>query len=129
MDQAPSGTPESLIQATTYSSDAWLKMPSNSRTKPSWEPTAAHTPLADATDTTCGSLADLLRENQIIGANELAPGENHRYLTEFGGAAVYAHEHPPLDRRLIANEIPQAVDQMRAMVDAARESWCGYGGK
>ena len=67
-------------------------------------------------------LTDLLRENQIIGANELAPGENHRYLTEFGGAAVYAHEHPPLDRRLIANEIPQAVDQLRAMVDATRAS-------
>ena len=67
-------------------------------------------------------LTDLLRENQIIGANELAPGENHRYLTEFGGAAVYADEHPPLDRRLIANEIPEAVDQLRAMVDSARQS-------
>ncbi len=67
-------------------------------------------------------LTDLLRENQIIGVNELAPGESHCYLTEFGGAAVYAHERPPLDRRLIANEIPQAVDQLRAMVDDARES-------
>lgn len=67
-------------------------------------------------------LTDLLRENQIIGANELAPGENHRYLTEFGGAAVYAAEHPPLDRRLIANAIPPAVDQLRAMVDRARQS-------
>ena len=67
-------------------------------------------------------LTDLLRENQIIGANELAPGENHRYLTEFGGAAVYADEHPPLDRRLIANDIPEAVDQLRAMVDSTRQS-------
>ncbi len=67
-------------------------------------------------------LTDLLRENQILGANELVPGENHRYLTEFGGAAVYAREHPPLDRRLIASEIPQAVDLLRAMVDAARDS-------
>ncbi len=65
-------------------------------------------------------LAELLRENQIIGANEIAPGENHRYLTEFGGAAVYAHEHPPLDRRLIADEIPQAVEQLRDMVNDAR---------
>lgn len=65
-------------------------------------------------------LADLLRENQVIGATELAPGENHRYLTEFGGAAVYAHEHPALDRRLIANEIPQAVEQLRALVDGVR---------
>lgn len=67
-------------------------------------------------------LADLFRENQIIGANELAPGENHRYLTEFGGAAVYAHEHPSLDRRLIANEIPRAVEQLRDMVDDTRNS-------
>jgi hypothetical protein len=67
-------------------------------------------------------LTDLFRENRIIGANELAPGENHRYLTEFGGAAVYAHEHPPLERLLIANEIPQAVDRLRAMVDAVRQS-------
>ena len=67
-------------------------------------------------------LTDLLRENQIIGANELAPGESHRYLSEFGGAAVYAHEHPPLDRRLIAYEIPLAVNQLRAMVDDARQN-------
>ena len=66
-------------------------------------------------------LTDLLRENQIIGANELAPGENHRYLTEFGEVAVYANDHPPLDRRLIANEIPEAVDQLRAMVDITRQ--------
>ena len=67
-------------------------------------------------------LTDLLRENQIIGADEPAPGENHRYLTEFGGAAVYAHEHQSLDRRRIANEIPQAVGQLRAMVDDVREN-------
>ncbi|MDE2787402.1 MAG: nucleotidyltransferase domain-containing protein [Chloroflexota bacterium] len=67
-------------------------------------------------------LTDLLRENQIIGADELAPGENHRYLTEFGGGAVYAREHPPLDRRLIAREIPQAVAQLRTMVDDTRHS-------
>ena len=67
-------------------------------------------------------LTDLLRENQIIGVNELAPGENHRYLTEFGGAAVCADEHPPLDRRLIADEIPEAVLQLRNMVDSTRES-------
>ena len=67
-------------------------------------------------------LTDLIRENQIVGADESAPGENHRYLTEFGGAAVYVREHPPLDRRLIANEIPQAVDQLRAMVEDIRES-------
>ena len=26
------------------------------------------------------------------------PGEEHRYLTEFGGAALYSHEHLPLDK-------------------------------
>ena len=67
-------------------------------------------------------LTNLLRENQIIGANQLAPGENHRYLTEFGGAAVYADEHPQLDKQLIANDIPAAVDRLRAMVDSARQS-------
>ena len=94
-------------------------MPSNSRTRPSWEPTDANIPSAAATGHNLRLLTDLLWENEIIGANELAPGENHHCLTEFVGAAVYAHEHPALGRRLIANEVPQAVDQLRAMVDDA----------
>ena len=65
-------------------------------------------------------LTELFREHEIIGRDEEAPGENHRSLTEFGGAAVYAHEHPPLDRRLIAEDIPDAVAQMREMVENAR---------
>ena len=64
-------------------------------------------------------LADLLRENQIIPLTEEAPGENHLYLTEFGGAALYAHEHPPLDRRIIAAEIPAAVAALRKMAETA----------
>ena len=58
-------------------------------------------------------LTRLIRDHEIIGTDEEIPGERHRYLSEFGGAAVYAHEHPPLDRHLIAEEIPPAVDQLR----------------
>ena len=65
-------------------------------------------------------LTELFREHEIIGRDEEAPGENHSYLTEFGGAAVYAHEHPPLDRRLIAEDIPDVVAQLRDMVENAR---------
>ena len=65
-------------------------------------------------------LTELFREHEIIGRDEEAPGENHRYLTEFGGAAVYAHQHSPLDRRLIAEDIPDAVAQLRDMVENAR---------
>ena len=66
------------------------------------------------------TLTELFREHEIIGRDEEAPGENHRSLTEFGGAAVYAHEHPLLDRRLIAEDIPDAVAQLREMVESAR---------
>ena len=62
----------------------------------------------------------LLRENDIVADHEDVPGERHRYLTEFGGAAVYAHEHPPLDRRSIAEDVPQAVQQLKDLVDRAR---------
>ena len=65
-------------------------------------------------------LTELFREHEIIGRDEEAPGENHRSLTEFGGAAVYAHEHPLLDRHLIAEDIPDAVAQLRDMVENAR---------
>ena len=65
-------------------------------------------------------ITGLLREHEIIGNHEEVPGEHHRYLTEFGGAAVYAHEHPPLDRRRIAEDIPQAVQQLKNLVDQAR---------
>ena len=65
-------------------------------------------------------LTQLLRDREVIGGYEEAPGENHRYLTEFGGAAVHAHEHPPLDRRLIAEDIPDAVARLKDMVANAR---------
>ena len=62
----------------------------------------------------------LLRENGIVADHEEVPGERHRYLTEFGGAAVHAHRHPPLDRRSIAEDVPQAVQQLKDLVDQAR---------
>lgn len=65
-------------------------------------------------------LAGLLREYEIIGRNEEAPGENHRYLTEFGGAAVYAHEHSALDKYRIAREVPEAVARLKELTDRAR---------
>ena len=61
-------------------------------------------------------LTQLLRDREIVGQGKEVPGENHRYLTEFGVAAVYAHEHPPLNRGLIAEDIPDAVSRLRTMV-------------
>ena len=60
-------------------------------------------------------LTQLLRDHEIISSDEEAPGESHRYLSEFGGAAVYAHEHPPLNRGRIAEDIPDAVARLKGM--------------
>ena len=65
-------------------------------------------------------LTDLMREHGVIESTELAPGEEHRYLTEFGRGVVYAHEHPPLNREQIADDIPQAVAQLLQMVERPR---------
>ena len=46
------------------------------------------------------------------------PGEAHRYLTEFAGAAIYAHEHLPLNKELIATEVPEAIARISANVEA-----------
>ena len=67
-------------------------------------------------------LANLLRENAIIASSEEAPGEEHRYLTEFGGAALYTHEHPELNRRQIAEDVPTAVTELTHMVETARNN-------
>ena len=48
------------------------------------------------------------------------PGEEHRYLTEFGGAALYSHEHLPLDKASIARDVPQAVAALRELVERAK---------
>ena len=46
----------------------------------------------------------------------LVPGENHQYLTAFGGAQLYAHEHLPLDKLRIAREVPEAVRELQQLV-------------
>ena len=64
-------------------------------------------------------LIQLIKEHEILPSGQEIPGESHRYLTEFGGAAVYAHEHPPLDRARIAEDIPRTVEQLREIVTSA----------
>ena len=43
------------------------------------------------------------------------PGERYSYLTEFGGAAWYAHEHQVLDKPALAREIPKVVEDIIAL--------------
>ena len=65
-------------------------------------------------------LTDRLRENLPVPRGTEIPGKQHRYLTAFGGAALYAHEHPPLDRERLVREVPEAVARLKEMVEAAR---------
>ena len=68
-------------------------------------------------------LVDRIRRDLDWPQGEFIPGEEHLYLTEFGGAALYAHEHPALDRARIAADIPQAVATLAALAERAmRES-------
>ena len=43
------------------------------------------------------------------------PGEKYTYLTEFGGAAWYAHEHQALDKPSLAQEIPEVFRDIIAL--------------
>jgi predicted nucleotidyltransferase len=65
-------------------------------------------------------ITERIRQHQIMPDGAPMPGEEHRYLTEFGGAALYSHEHLPLDKEAIAREIPDAVAALRALVERAR---------
>ena len=65
-------------------------------------------------------ITGLIRQHRIIPDDAPMPGEEHRYLTEFGGAALYSHEHLPLDKAAIARDVPQAVAALRVLVDQAR---------
>ncbi len=68
-------------------------------------------------------LVDCIRRDLKWPQGEPVPGEEHQYLTEFGGAALYADEHPALDRARIAADIPQAVETLTALVERVmRES-------
>ena len=64
-------------------------------------------------------LVDRVRRDLDWPQGEPVPGESHQYLTEFGGAALYAHEHPSLDKAGIAVDIPQAVEALAALVERA----------
>jgi predicted nucleotidyltransferase len=65
-------------------------------------------------------LTDLIRRNHILPPDTPVPGEEHRYLTEFGGAALYSHEHLSLDKVSIARDVPQAVAALRDLMEKAK---------
>lgn len=70
-------------------------------------------------------LVNRVRENVMPSPNEAVPGEEYRYLTEFGGAALYSHEHLPLDKASIARDVPPAVASLRDMVETAKHNQSG----
>ena len=57
-------------------------------------------------------LIALVRERLDLPADFPVPGEDHSYLTEYAGSAIYADDLPPLDRSRIHREIPAAVEQL-----------------
>ena len=70
-------------------------------------------------------LTELIRQHRIVPPETPMPGEEYRYLTEFGGAALYSHEHLPLDKASLARDVPEAVARLRDMVETARRSQPG----
>jgi len=67
-------------------------------------------------------ITERIRQHRIIPDDAPMPGEEHRYLTEFGGAALYSHEHLPLDKASIARDVPQAVAALQALVESAKSA-------
>ena len=67
-------------------------------------------------------ITERIRQHRIIPDDAPMPGEEHRYLTEFGGAAIYSHEHLPLDKAAIARDVPQAVATLQALVENAKSA-------
>ena len=65
-------------------------------------------------------ITERIRQHRIIPDDAPMPGEEYRYLTEFGGAALYSHEHLPLDKAAIARDVPQAVAALQDLVERAR---------
>lgn len=62
-------------------------------------------------------ITGLIPQHRIIPDDAAMPGEEHRYLTEFGGAALYSHEHLPLDKESITRDVPDAIAALRALVE------------
>ncbi len=67
-------------------------------------------------------LIQSIRQYRILPPDAPVPGEDYRYLTEFSGAALYAHEHLPLNKPAIARDIPQAVAALQALIDRVERS-------
>ena len=67
-------------------------------------------------------LTELIRQHRIIPPETPMPREEHRYLTEFGGAALYSHERLPLDKASIARDVPEAVARLRDLVAGAERN-------
>ena len=62
----------------------------------------------------------LVRERLSLPPDFPIPGEEHDYLTEYAGSAIYADDLPPLNRSRIHQEIPDAVEQlMRLMAETS----------
>lgn len=61
-------------------------------------------------------LIALVRERLSLGPDFPIPGEEHSYLTEFAGSAIYADDLPPLNRSRIHREIPAAVEQLLRLI-------------
>ena len=61
-------------------------------------------------------LITLVRERLSLAPDFPIPGEEHSYLTEFAGSAVYADDLPPLNRSRIHQEIPDAVERLMRLI-------------
>ena len=61
-------------------------------------------------------LIALVRERLNLGTDYPIPGEEHSYLTEYAGSAIYADDLPPLNRGRIHQEIPAAVDRLMRLI-------------
>ena len=61
-------------------------------------------------------LIALVRERLNLAPDSPIPGEEHSYLTEFAGSAIYADDLPPLNRSRIHREIPDAVEQLIRLI-------------
>ena len=64
-------------------------------------------------------LVDQIRRDLHWPQDQSVPGDQHQSVTEFGGSALYAHEHPDLDKERIAIDIAEVVNELKALVEGA----------
>ena len=67
-------------------------------------------------------LVEQVRRDLRWPQDQPVPGEQHQYSTEFGGSALYAHEHPALDKERIAIDVAEAVSELGTLVEGAINS-------